>query len=117
MIRYLVSAIVAAMAVMFLHSMGSSQGLVGQAERGARSVSANPAAASNLTPLEQAGQNVQRQSSATSDPTQVAPTDTDTSTDTADEAQSTQGNQNQQPPADPTPAAPATPQAPIPALW
>lgn len=67
MTRYLFSGLLLLIAIATLYNLGRGSNLVEQLNRGTRAsrdaVSAIPAAAQELTPLNQAGQNVTRQTS------------------------------------------------------
>jgi hypothetical protein len=113
MSRYLLGGVLLAIVLGALIGIREGNGWVNDSVRASRNaVSANSAAASNLTPLESAGQNVQRQSQtgavgdATGDTTPGATGDTTPTEET---------NGAADPAETPTPATPA--QDPIPALW
>ena len=131
MSRYLVGALLGLIAVLTLYGVGSSQNVWQQIGRGTRasreSISAIPASAANGAPsIDQAGQNVVRQTSL--DGIQQAQNTTPPETQTA-QGQSTtpetstaaEGTAPQPQPASPAAAtAPSTPQTnpdAIPALW
>lgn len=120
MTRYLFSGLLLLIAIATLYNLGSDTNLAQQLNRGTRAsrnaVSAVPASAQELTPLNQAGQNVTRQTSPEGiELSQEGVSAQAQTTDTASSA----ANQSAQAPA---PAAaqpvsqPANPEA-IPALW
>lgn len=127
--RYLTGGVMAALAFGTLMAVATSEGLRQQVTSGARqgaqvsrdALSATSAAASDLTPLEQAGQAAQRQSDAqigsqgndlTSDGTGAEASGT-TPTDGTGTNGTSGGTNGSGTPATPTGTTPA----PIPALW
>lgn len=116
MSRYLLGGVLLAIVLGALIGIREGNGWINDGVSASRNaVSANPASASNLTPLESAGQNVQRQSQAGIGNT-PPPNTTPGATGDTTPAEETNGATD--PAATPTPATPATPaQDPIPALW
>lgn len=116
MSRFLLGGMLLLIAMATVYSLGTSSDVVERLEEGTRAsrdaISANPAAAQDLSPLEQAGRNVTRQTSP--DGLAQAPNATPASPAPAQTA-----------PAQTAPAqSPGTPQPvaapgrqPIPALW
>lgn len=114
MSRYLLGGVLLAIVLGALIGIREGNGWINNGVSASRNaVSANPAAASNLTPLESAGQNVQRQSEAGAVGNTTTPNTASEATGDTIPAEETNGETD---PADtPTPATPA--QDPIPALW
>ncbi|MBE7382812.1 MAG: hypothetical protein F6J95_015530 [Leptolyngbya sp. SIO1E4] len=123
MSRYLFGALLGLIALFTLYSVGNSRNLVEQINEGTRAsrnaISASPAAAEPLTSIEEAGQNVTRQTSVEgmeqlrdNVPAQAQTTETEAP---AAETQAEAPPAEPEPEA-PPPAAPANQEA-IPALW
>lgn len=122
MSRYLVGGILILVALTTLYGVGGSEGIIAQINNSTRTsrrtVSANPANAQELTPLERAGQNVERQGEAMSADAGDAP-GADPAT-TPEETPSPAETAEPSPPPSPSPSPSPTqppPQEPIPALW
>lgn len=117
MSRYLFGGLLLLIAALTLYSLGNSTDLVERIDRGTRAsrdaISATPASAQNLSPVEQAGQNVTRQTSADgiAQAQQGTPAQAQTTTtqDTTTQAQNPAPAQTAAP-------APRNSEA-IPALW
>jgi hypothetical protein len=111
--RYLFGGILLAIVLGALFGVrASNDWLEGRGQNARNAISANPAAASNLTPVEQAGQNVRRQGDE--DPTAAGNTATNdgangSGTAPTEEATTPDGANGS--------PAPSTNQDPIPALW